>query len=118
MPTQEDILLAEREKKLPQWAKETLMNLRAQLRSARGELDALIKGKAPSSFWMESFDRNGARRHYLPEHANIVFGDPNKISGFYGIRLWKYDGMLSITGSRAIIVKPTASNRILVGEED
>jgi hypothetical protein len=103
-----------RESKLPVWAQDKLNTLRRAAIEARNELAQLRGATEPSLFWLDNWHGEG-NRFYLPTHA----GELNFASGDGELSLsttnkQEPDGYLRVIGRDGLIIKPWASNVVLI----
>lgn len=105
-----------REAKLPAWARDKLDTLRRATSEAVTELSQLRGSTEPGPFWLDNWHNEG-NRFYLPRAAGqLHFASAGGDLGLTNSGGQSPDGYLMIAGSGEIVVRPWASNVVLVKE--
>lgn len=93
--------------KLPKWAQTYIAGLERNLQTLKAERASVKHGTSPISYFViPDFDQT----HYLPEHAKLTFS--LGAQDFINVSLG--DGVLNISTSGRMAIKPRHSNAVWV----
>lgn len=110
-------LLMERETKLPVWAQDVLIGLRRELAEARATAERALLQTDPegSDAVIRRWTPRGSGDIGLGKDIVVAFKLGGDWNDTIDVRLERESGLLVVHGDRSLMVRPQASNSIIMG---